>query len=45
MASPELYAGPGAEIARAKERLGALEAEIHRAYARWLELENLATEE
>ena len=34
---------PGAEIARAKERLATLEEEIHKAYARWMELDGLTT--
>ena len=43
MASPAFYTQPGAEIAKARERLAALEDEIHKAYARWMELENLVT--
>ena len=44
MASPEFYARPGAEIAKARERLAALEGDIHRAWERWTELENLAVD-
>jgi len=43
MASPTLYASRGDEIARVKEQLAALEAELETAYARWVELETLAT--
>ena len=43
MASAAFYAQPGAEIAQAKERLTALEEDIRKAYARWIELESLAT--
>ncbi|MEO5618210.1 MAG: ATP-binding cassette domain-containing protein [Candidatus Eisenbacteria bacterium] len=43
MALPEFYSGPGAEIARARQDLAALEATIQKAYARWLELESLTT--
>jgi ABC transport system ATP-binding/permease protein len=42
MASPEFYSRAGAEIAGTKARLATLESEIHRAYARWIELESLA---
>ena len=42
MASPEFYAQPGAEIATARQRLAALEDDIHQAYARWMELDRLA---
>ena len=41
MASPTFYATPGDEIARMRERLAEVEAAIHRAYARWMELEAL----
>jgi ATP-binding cassette subfamily F protein uup len=44
MAAPGFYTQPGGEIAKAKTRLAELEADIHRAYARWLELETLAGE-
>jgi len=44
MALPEFYAQPGAEIASARERLGALEADLQRAYVRWMELESLTTD-
>jgi ATP-binding cassette subfamily F protein uup len=43
MAAPGFYALPGAEIARARQRLAALEDDIHQAYARWMELDRLAT--
>jgi ATP-binding cassette subfamily F protein uup len=43
MSSPEFYTRPGAEIATARERLATLEEDIGRAYARWMELESLAT--
>jgi ATP-binding cassette subfamily F protein uup len=43
MASPEFYTKPGAEIARAREQLATLEESIHKAYARWMELESLST--
>jgi ATP-binding cassette subfamily F protein uup len=44
MSSATFYTRPGAEIASAKERLAALEEEIHGAYARWMELESLASD-
>ena len=44
MASPSFYATPGVEIARARERLAAVEAQIQQAYTRWLELETLTTD-
>jgi len=44
MASPSFYATPGVEIARARERLAAVEAQIQQAYARWLELETLTAD-
>ncbi len=43
MASPAFYASRGEEIAQVKQQLAALEAELHTAYARWVELETLAT--
>ncbi len=43
MAAPDFYTTPGDEVARMRARLGALEAEIHAAYARWQELEALAS--
>ncbi len=43
MASPAFYASRGGEIAEAKERLAAVEAELQAAYARWVELESLAS--
>ena len=45
MASPSFYATPGDEIARLRARLAAVEAEIHTAYARWMELETLTAGE
>jgi ATP-binding cassette subfamily F protein uup len=45
MASPAFYATRGDEVARAKERLTAIEEEIQMAYARWMELETLAAGE
>jgi len=42
MASPSFYATRGEEITRIREQLAAVEAEIHKAYARWMELETLA---
>jgi ATP-binding cassette subfamily F protein uup len=44
MASATFYTQPGAEIARARERLAALEEDIRKAYARWMELESLASD-
>ena len=44
MSSPAFYAAGGDEVARAKARLTALDAELEQAYARWLELESLAGE-
>ncbi len=41
MASPSFYTTQGEEIARIRERLVAVEAGIHKAYARWMELEAL----
>ena len=43
MASPDLYASRGDEVAATRERLAAVEAGIHEAYARWVELESLAS--
>ena len=43
MSAPEFYAAGGEEIARAKQRLAALETEIHAAYARWTELDAQAS--
>ena len=45
MASPSFYTTRGNEVAGTRQRLAAIEAEIHEAYARWLELENLAAGE
>jgi ATP-binding cassette subfamily F protein uup len=41
MASPSFYTTPGVEIARIRERLAAVEAQIKQAYTRWMELETL----
>jgi ATP-binding cassette subfamily F protein uup len=43
LASPDFYASRGEEIAQTKQQLAAIEAELHQAYARWVELETLAT--
>jgi ATP-binding cassette subfamily F protein uup len=43
MASSSFYASRGDEIAQAKQQLAALEAALQAAYARWVELETLAT--
>ena len=43
MASPSLYTTRGDEVAPARQRLAALEAELRAAYARWQELESLAS--
>jgi ATP-binding cassette subfamily F protein uup len=43
MASPTFYSSRGDEIAKVKQQLAALEKELHAAYARWVELETLAT--
>ena len=43
LASPTFYATRGDEVARTKQQLAAVEDEIHRNYARWMELETLAT--
>jgi hypothetical protein len=43
MASPTFYASGGDEVAQAKRQLTGLEAELQTAYARWVELETLAT--
>jgi len=42
MTPPSFYATRGDEVARIREQLAAVEAEIHKAYARWMELETLA---
>ncbi len=39
LASPDLYTRRGDEVAAARDRLAAVEDEIQRAWARWLELE------
>jgi ATP-binding cassette subfamily F protein uup len=43
MASPTFYSTRGDEVARTRQRLAEVEAEIQQAYARWLELEALAS--
>jgi len=43
MAAPTFYASGGDEVAQAKRQLTGLEAELQTAYARWVELESLAT--
>jgi len=45
MAAPDFYATPAGDIARTNQRLAALDDEIHRDYARWSELEAMATAE
>ena len=42
MGSPSFYTKRADEVARAKERLDSLDAEIRAAYGRWAELEVLA---
>jgi ATP-binding cassette subfamily F protein uup len=44
MTSAAFYTKPGAEIAKARDRLVALEEDIRNAYARWMELESLASD-
>ncbi len=44
MASPDFYSSRGAEVAGAGARLADLEAQLAEAYARWVELEGLASE-
>ncbi len=39
MGAPDFYRSPAEDIARAKDRVAALENTIHAAYARWQELE------
>jgi ATP-binding cassette subfamily F protein uup len=43
MASPGFYASRGDEVAQVKQQLASLEAALQTAYARWVELETLAT--
>jgi ATP-binding cassette subfamily F protein uup len=43
MATSSFYASSGDDIAQAKQQLAALEAELKTVYARWVELETLAT--
>ncbi len=45
LASPDLYTRGGDEVAAARDRLAALEDEIQRAWARWLELEAMTAGE
>jgi ATP-binding cassette subfamily F protein uup len=42
MSAPGFYATRGDEIARVREQVAAVEAGIHEAYARWMELETRA---
>jgi len=42
LADPELYRGDGAEVARIREDLGQVEADLETVYTRWEELENIA---
>ena len=44
MVSSEFFTRPGPEIASVRERLARLEEDIEKAYARWVELESLATD-
>jgi ATP-binding cassette subfamily F protein uup len=43
MASPTFYTKRGDEVAETKQRLATVEGELHKAYARWIELEALTT--
>jgi ATP-binding cassette subfamily F protein uup len=43
MASSSFYASRGDEIAHVRQQLAALDAALQTAYARWVELETLAT--
>ena len=43
LASPALYATRAAEVGPTRDRLAAVEAELHQAMDRWLELESLRT--
>ena len=43
MATPAFYATAGSEMAQVQQQLTTLEAELRAAYARWMELETLAT--
>jgi ATP-binding cassette subfamily F protein uup len=45
MASASFYASRGDEIAQVKQQLATLDAALQTAYARWVELETLATSE
>jgi len=42
LADPELYKGDGVEVARIREDLGQVEADLETVYTRWEELENIA---
>jgi len=44
MASPDFYTTRGGDVAATTARLAAVEAQLAEAYARWVELETLATE-
>ena len=43
MASPTFYAKRGDEVVEARQQLAAVESELQKGYARWMELETLAT--
>ncbi len=43
MAAPDFHTTPAADIARMKERVTAIDAEVHTAYERWMELETIAS--
>ncbi|HEY6194671.1 MAG TPA: ABC transporter ATP-binding protein, partial [Candidatus Eisenbacteria bacterium] len=45
LASPALYAGRGEQVAARKADLATTERDLEAAYARWLELESLASGE
>ena len=43
MASPAFYTKRGEEVVETRQQLAAVEADIQKAYARWMELETLTT--
>jgi ABC transport system ATP-binding/permease protein len=43
MATPSFYVTRGGEVGRTTQEMASIEEEIHQAYARWMELESLAT--
>ena len=43
MASPDFYTKRGGDVVAARQQLASIEADLHRAYARWMELETLTT--